>query len=490
MSRAVTQVLAVAVGLLTVLFTLAAQAQDSAQAQESVPDDRPLNIEEVLSASETHFPLILDALAKRRGANADLLAAEGGFDLVFDASGFSRLNGFWDGSVVRGNATQPLRTMGGELYTGYRLSDGFFPIYEDENFTNTGGELKVGVLFSLLRDRDIDDRRFRIGDARLALRQAELDVLLTKIGVQQKALVAYWRWVTAGRRLAVYNDLLRIALDREDGLQRQVERGALARIFLVENQQNIIRRKTFATTAERDFLNAANALSFYYRDQSGRPVVPMPGRLPPAPPLGNLEDLSVSNLDAAAQALSRRPELQILQTAIERAQKRIELASNDLKPRVDFGFEVATPFGAVAEGGESRDSTASIVGFKFEVPLQNRSARGKLLGEEAKVQSLRQETRFAMEQIEVEVENILIDLNVAQQLLSLAEAEVEQAETLKVAEQQRFASGASDFFLVNIREETAANALVQYYGADLERHIARANYDAAIVDLRRLGISD
>ena len=86
--------------------------------------------------------------------------------------------------------------------------------------------------------------------------------------------------------------------------------------------------------------------------------------------------------------------------------------------------------------------------------------------------------------------NILVDLNVAENLLVLAAQEVDQSETLMVAEQERFANGASDFFLVNIREETAANALIKYYTADLKRRVARADFDAATVDLQRLGISD
>ena len=32
-----------------------------------------------------------------RNLFADVLAADGGFDLVFDADGFSRVDGFWDG---------------------------------------------------------------------------------------------------------------------------------------------------------------------------------------------------------------------------------------------------------------------------------------------------------------------------------------------------------------------------------------------------------
>jgi outer membrane protein TolC len=466
------------------LTQVAAAQQDSASAASA------LTVEEVLSASETHFPEILDALARRRGADADVLAADGGFDLVFDADGFSRVDGFWDGSVVQGRATQPLRPLGADVYAGYRLSDGNFPIYEDEYFTNSGGELKVGVLFSLLRDREIDERRFAITDSRLALRQADLDVLLTKIGVQQKALVAYWRWVTTGRQLAVYDELLRIALDREGGLQEQVDSGARAEIFLVENKQNIIRRQQFATAALRDFRMAANALSFYYRDQDGQPVIPSATRLPAAPPLGQVDDLSVQAVGATSQALDRRPELQILKTAIDRAKRRISLADNNLKPRVDLGLEVSKDFGSVAEGGVSRDSTDTIIGFQFAVPLQNRNAKGAVQREQARIESLRQEQRLTADQIEVEVGNILLDLNVAEQLLELARQDVTQAETLQVAERERFSSGASDFFLVNIREETAANARVQYYAADLERRIARANYDAATVDLSRLGIGE
>ncbi len=283
-------------------------------------------------------------MARRRGADAGVLAAEGAFDLVFDADGFSRVGGFWDGSVVQGRATQPLRSFGADLYAGYRLSDGFFPVYEDINYTNTGGELKAGLLFSLLRDRDFDDRRFAQTDARLALREAKLDVLLTKIGVQQQALVAYWRWVTTGRQLAVFEDLLRIALDREDGLKEQVDSGARAEIFLVENRQNITRRQTLATSAERDFQMAANALSFYFRDNNGQPISPLKYQLPPDPENEVMQDLSVAPGSATSAALDRRPELQILKTAIDRAKARIALADNNLKPRVDLAFEVSTGF--------------------------------------------------------------------------------------------------------------------------------------------------
>jgi len=42
---------------------------------------------------------------------------------------------------------------------------------------------------------------------------------------------------------------------------------------------------------------------------------------------------------------------------------------------------------------------------------------------------------------------------------------------------------------VNIREEVAANARIKLLEAELETRLSRANYDAATVDLGRLGLS-
>lgn len=48
--------------------------------------------------------------------------------------------------------------------------------------------------------------------------------------------------------------------------------------------------------------------------------------------------------------------------------------------------------------------------------------------------------------------NLLVELNVSRELLLLAGQEVQQTETMRNAELRRFESGASDVFLLNIRE--------------------------------------
>ncbi|MEM8817260.1 MAG: TolC family protein [Pseudomonadota bacterium] len=448
----------------------------------------PLELDEVLTASSQHFPRILRSLAQRRGAAGSAMEAEGAFDLVFSADGFGRLSGFYDGIAAEGTVRQRIRPLGASLYAGYKLSDGTFPIYEDVNFTNTGGAAKVGVLFSLMRDRNFDRERFDELDARLNLREAEFDLLLTRVGVQQRAHIAYWQWVTHGRKLRIYQNLLRIALERQDGLEEQVRQGALANIFLTENLQNITRRQTLVTAAERDLAIAANDLALYYRDANGLPLTAVEEQLPPGAPLNEIGNLVVTDAAAMSDALARRPELAILRTAIEREQNRIALSRNDLKPRLDFNVEAQSGLGSVAEGGVSRDSNDTIVGFTFSVPLQRRAERGRLMRSRAALEARRAEQRLTEEQIQLEVRNVLLDLRVSRDLLLLAAQEVQQSEIMRASELRRFQSGASDFFLVNVREETAADARIRLLQAELNTRIARANYDAATVDLERLGI--
>ncbi|MEM6850222.1 MAG: TolC family protein [Pseudomonadota bacterium] len=467
------------------LFAAGAAAQPRTDAASPF-----LFAEDVLASSAEHFPSILESLAQLRAAEGKALSAVGAFDLVFSVDGFDRVDGFWDGRIVDAQARQPLGPLGATVFGGYRISEGFFPIYEDEYFTNSGGEVRIGALFSVLRDRAIDDRRFGVADTRLAVEQADLEVLLTQLGVQHKALTAYWRWVASLRQAQVYERLLRIAEEREAGLEEQVRRGARAEIFLTENRQNILRRQRLATEARRDAMQAANALSFYYRDVAGAPLTPKDAQLPPSSAVEPLAALMIDEDPPVSRIIAMRPELQSLRVGLERARRRIELNRNDLKPQLDLRAEVDADLGQIAEGGESRDSTDTKIGLTFSVPLQRRGAKGRVRQAEAEREALRQQRRRIEDQIAVELTNILLNLEVSERLTVIADDEVAQALAMQDAERKRFQSGASDFFLLNIREETAADARIRYFIAELQTRIARANYDAATVNSERLMIKD
>jgi len=186
--------------------------------------------------------------------------------------------------------------------------------------------------------------------------------------------------------------------------------------------------------------------------------------------------------------LEQRPELRNFRLMIERAQNRVALRQNALKPRLDFSVELSRDFGPIGDGGSTFDSTDTVVGVTFKVPLQRREARGRLRRAEAELREMELREQRTADQIEVELDNILTNLNAALRLAQLADDEVEQATTMVEAERRRFRLGAGDFFLVNLREERAADAQIRAIRADLNGRLAAASYSAATMDLDELGL--
>ncbi|MEM9310525.1 MAG: TolC family protein [Pseudomonadota bacterium] len=472
-------------------------ADAPARAQDIEPNAQPLAAslredtllpEAVLRSSALTFPSILEAFEREAASRSDQLAADGAFDLILNAEYYDRYTGTFSGGYAEGKITQPIAPFGGEIFGSYRLSDGDFPIYENIYNTNELGEFKVGALFSLLRNRRIDQRRFAVEDTRLAASQARLDVLLVQLNVQFEALRAYWRWVAAGGEVQVYEGLLEIAEARAIGLARQVEAGATPEIALTENEQNLIRRKSLLEEAKRTFVTAANSLSFYLRDESGELIVPLREQLPATEQLAVLPSMQSLLAMARSDILDQRPELRNFRLQLERARNKVELQRNDLKPTLDATVELSRDFGPIGDGGPSFDSTDTIIGLTFTVPLQRRAARGAVQRAEAELRAIERQEQRTADQIRVELDNILANLNASLRLASLANDEVTQRNTMVEAERKRFALGAGNFFLVNVREEDAADAQIRAIRADLTGRLAAASYSAATMNLTELGL--
>lgn len=301
-------------GILAALVALLGAGLQPARAAD-------LTLQEVLDSSALHAPQILEAMARQRQADARALTAEGQFDLVFDADAQARPLGYYDGSFADLRATRPLQTNGGNLYAGYRLSTGAFPTYEGKSITNELGEVRVGAVFSLLRDGLIDERRGRRELAESDVEIAALEREMVAIGVQRRAVEAYLQWVAAGLRVRAFRELYELAEQRQSSIERQIELGARPAILGVENRQNIVRRKALLVRAEQDLQLQANALSLFLRDPLGRPLVPAADRLP-----ARMPETLVPRLVDTANAIAGRPDLRALLARIEQNGIRTRMA--------------------------------------------------------------------------------------------------------------------------------------------------------------------
>lgn len=453
------------------IILLLLAAGTSAQAAE-------LTLDTVLRSSAAHAPQVLEALARQRQSEARVLGARGQFDLVFESEAKIRALGWYDGSTLDVQASRPLTGNGGALYGGYRLSLGDFPVYDGKSLTNGLGEVRVGAVFALLRDRVIDERRGRLALAEGDVGIAALEAEMVAIGVQRRAVDAYQQWVAAGLRMALLRDLLALAEQRQDSIERQIALGARPPVLEIENRQNIIRRRALLVRAEQDLQLAANALSLFLRDDLGRPVVPTPAQLPPALPAGLMPDVA----DQSA-ALSGRPDMKALIARIEQTGLRASLADNDLRPRLDLRIEGSQDFGT---GSATREPAEALIGLKLAVPLQRRAARGRLAEALAERDALTLRRQQLEEQIGVELANLGTQMNGAAQLAQMASEEAALARRMAEAERRRFALGASDFLLVNLREEALADAALREIDAHYRSLAARAELVAALADKEQL----
>lgn len=459
-------------------------------ASDTAANSPLLQLSDVLASSRVHAPKLLEQRAALRGAGGDVIAAEGAFDTQLNAEVRSRATGTWSGSYIKADVKRNLTDDGISVYGGYRLSDGRFPIYEDQYFTNTLGEFKLGVLVPLLQDRAFDKNRFGVADAQLKREAARIKILVGALEVQRDATLAYWDWVVSGQQLAIYQDLLAIARQRDSALTRQVEEGAVADIAVLENLQNITRRETLVMNARQKFMLAANKLSLYLRTGAGTPQRPTDAQLPDIGDIFAGIGAAPSLVGPKQAVVAQRPEIETLGLSLERARQKLRLGENSLKPQLALMGEVSRDFGSVAEGGSSRDSTDAVMGVRFSIPLGQRAARGSITRAKADMDRLTFQRQQLIEQFTVELENVTLGVEMALRRLDLTAQNVEQTKAMQRAEQTRFENGASDFFLLNVREEAAANAEIAHLLAALDFHAAMANYAAATMDFSALGMEE
>lgn len=443
----------------------------------------------LLESARLRHPEVLASLADKAAAEGKQQAAQGAFDLFLDGESKGWLNGYYEGSAIANvGMTRRLKENGGSIYGGYRISEGSLPVYEDYGFTNNLGELRIGAVFALMRDRAIDSDRFAISDLSLAERQAAIEVLLVEIGVQRAALLAYWNWLASGQVIDVYRDLLETAEARQVALTRQFDEGAIAEIALIENRRILISRKVQLANAEQAFLLASNDLSVYWRDDEGRVRAPTQDQRP-APQVLDAADFALAENPKEMARLTRaRPDLALLDLGLERARNQIALKENDLRPKLDLKVEVSRDFGRIAEGGRSGDSTDVVAGVAFSVPFGQVQARGALSAAQAELRAKQLRRQLAAEQVDLEVGNIVARLSAAFGLYTLAQDEVEVAAQLTRSERRQFESGASDLFRIIEREDDEASARINLIAAQRAALIAKTDFDAASVDVDGFGL--
>lgn len=449
----------------------------------ATPPVTELTLAEVTESVRNHFPLILQAAAARRIASGQALSASGAFD--------HKLGGFYESQPLDfyenyrgGIGVKRDTTWGGQTFAGYRIGRGIFEPWYLERETNKGGEFKAGFMAPIVRDRWIDANRSELWQAQLERRRVEPEILAQVIGFVRDGSVTYWSWVAAGANERVAAGLLDLAVERNEALAAQVEAQEKADIDLVDNRRIIVSRESKLIDARRKLQQATVKLSLFYRSINGEPALIDLSLLP--------DDYFTRVLfvtDADGQelmeddeflALAQRPELTELQIIRQQLSVALRQARNETLPDIDGGLLVGQDVGEPTSSKRDKSEFELEALVTISVPLERRKAFGKIRSLRGKLAQVTQKNRFTSDKIVADVRISRAALEAAKERVAWAAENFDLAIQMQEAEQELFDLGQSTLFNLNIREKQAAEAAAGRVEAQLEYHIAKANYAAAM----------
>lgn len=447
------------------------------------PTTPPLTLRAVLKAAVESFPGLLAAQQRVEAAAGDKLAAEGGFDTNLRLLSRWSVAGLYQNQNYDVAIEQPTPLWGTSFFTGWRRGIGNYPVYEGKSMTATDGEVRAGVNIPLWRNGPIDRRRATLAQAELGqlIASHEFDAQLLEL--QRIAAQRYWDWVLAGRRLAIARDLLNIAKTRDQELRERILLGEIPAFEGTENQRAILERQERVVAAERILEQTAIQLSLYWRDSQGEPQLPKPEQLPAGfPELGPM--LTRELQSAIEEAWQRRPELKRLEQQRKQAEIERDLARNQINPAVDLSLSGAQDFGISPSYLVNRQEMYA--GVVFDLPLQQRVAKGRTQSAEAGIQRIAADYRLAADRIAAEVKDALSAVDAAYRRVGIVRAQLETARQLAEGEWTRFDLGESTLLFVDLRElakgdasVTEAEALNAYFKASADFRAAMGHLDLA-----------
>ncbi len=439
----------------------------------------PLGLDEVLAGVEQHYPLLRAVEQERAVAGGRLLSAMGAFDLNLAATADGQ-GTTYDNLRSGVSVSQGLPVAGLGLFAGFRNGYGTFPTYNLGQKTADGGEFRAGVSLPLLQGRETDRPRAAVQQARLDTQIAEPVIHRQRLDFQRAAARTYWAWVGAGHRLRVAEELVRLAVERDEQLRVRVEAGPAANIERVDNQQNIALRNGLLVQAQRAFQQTTIDLSLFLRDPSGTPTLAGLDRLPAFP---EVEPVPAGFDEALRTAMTNRPEPQRLRLLREKAVVDLRLAANQTLPTVNAVVAAAQDVGygtSSLSGPNGLDRTTLNAGVAMQLPLQRRDARGREIVAGAQLAQIEAQLRQAEDVVRAEVQDAVSALDRAYEFHRQARQRVELARLVARAEREQLRLGRSDVLRVTLREQASFDAEVVEIGARQDYFRALAEFRAAL----------
>mgnify|MGYP006360421793 FL=1 len=362
-------------------------------------------------------------------------------------------------------------------YAGFDISSGYTPQYDSAQITSNQGREFVGMKFNLLSGFAIDKDRLNLYNAMIDENKAVYEIDLAKLMVKTDAIKAYIAWLIAGYEVNTYQELLRLAENRQNGLQTRLKSGDISDIDVKENYNYILKRKIKLMSIRDYFNQASQALSIYTRDGSCNIVLPsqkmLPKKLPTPISLTHKHDLDEIN-----GAVTNRPEFKIIDAQIEQVKNQQRLAKTDLLPKLNLNVQYNQNNSDTTSTSYFRlNQQEGVAKLDFSLPLERSSATGMNAEVYSNLQKLQNERQLLIDQIATRIQSLRFTIDNTASQIEISEDEYKLSNQLLKAEEVKFRNGDSNFFMLNAREENLTNSYISLLANFAENYKSYIEYN-------------
>lgn len=402
-------------------------------------------VSELVTSMTKHHPYVFALEEKAVQADFSLDIAQSAFDPTIEQDFGARVSGYYDGTSLAQRYVQPLSTMNAKVFTSYRISEGDFPVYEEQYQTLSGGEASVGMSFSLLRNREADKRRTGLLNAELERAEASAYIQYSMNSFLSDGLYNYLAWYESAAQERALRSQIAVIREQELALATRVSSGDLAEVALVEFQSTLLEQTALLAKLEQKKLTSARALSFFWRDSQGKALEFDPDFIADIDWPFSVNNIAIAELK---RSLDTHPSLLSLQIKQSELENKAALVQSELLPMLDAKVSVSRDIGS---GPLSLEGTESKVGLTFSYTLGNRKAQAEVRRNQSQLNEVELTMQVAQERLTQEFEQAVVNWQQATRVAALLEETARVAGELAMVERRRFVAGDVDMFVVNAR---------------------------------------
>ena len=381
-------------------------------------------------------PYIYTAVGKQYIDAARIQSAQGGFDTKLSVDYDKKEYPISTGEFSDISFSKPTEN-GTEFIVGYRKAEG---IQEYNNIkTSSEGEFRVGVkvpVFSLLNE--MNERKYTLDTAKVNATQSTFESQNNLRNLYAHIVTSYYQLLYYNEVLKLEKRLLHKATKRNKFIEKRVRSGDLPDVAILESKQQIISREQRVLRTKNNYSQALQIFLKYInmsqKEFDLKYVLPS---------LKMLKKEKIVFQNVITVALENRPDLKALES--KRAKLDLDTAYNSLSEYPNLNL-FAYGIHDIHYGDGIK------VGLQFDIPLERRSYKGKMIEIQKGMTQLEEEKNRLLWELKTNLRNLMYSLDIINQNIDLGYKETKIVESLEEVENKKYEVGSSDLFQINQSE--------------------------------------